>query len=94
MTAAQQWGESLEKWAIPGDILTAAPESPWGFPAGLFARRADHAHAAKEPSPSNRRALEALPERGSVLDVGCGGGAASLPLASRTSHLIGVDPSP
>ena len=94
MTAVQQWAESLGKWAIPEDILNAAPESPWGFPAGLFARRADHAHAAKEPSPSNRRALEALPEHGSVVDVGCGGGAASLPLASRASHLIGVDPSP
>ncbi len=94
MTAARQWAQSLEKWAIPEDILNAAPESPWGFPPGLFARRANHAHAAKEPSPSNRRAIKALPERGSVLDVGCGGGAASLPLASRASQLIGVDPSP
>lgn len=94
MTAAQRWDEYLAKWAIPEDILEAAPESPWCFPAGLFARRADHAHAAKEPSPSNRRAIEALPEGGSVLDVGCGGGAASLPLASRASRLIGVDPSP
>src|SRR2546430_11828672 len=30
---------------------------------------------------------------GSVLDVGCGAGAASLPLAAKTSGLIGVDPS-
>ncbi|HEX2088913.1 MAG TPA: class I SAM-dependent methyltransferase [Actinomycetota bacterium] len=94
MRAARQWAESLEKWAIPEAILNAAPESPWGFPAGLFARRADHSHAATEPSPSNGRAMEALPERGSVVDVGCGGGAASLPLASRASRLIGVDPSP
>lgn len=93
MTAADHWAEALGKWAIPDEILNAAPESPWGFPASLFARRADHA-AARQLSPSNQRALDALPEGGSVLDVGCGGGAASLPLASRAGHLIGVDPSP
>ncbi|MDP8957280.1 MAG: methyltransferase domain-containing protein [Actinomycetota bacterium] len=89
--AARRWAEALAVWAIPDEILEAAPESPWSFPADLFARRADH--AARQLSASNQRALEALPERGSVLDVGCGGGAASLPLASHAGQLIGVDPS-
>jgi SAM-dependent methyltransferase len=57
----------------------------------LFARRAET--AASQLTLSNRRALEALPEAGTVLDVGCGGGAAALPLASRASWLIGVDTS-
>jgi SAM-dependent methyltransferase len=95
MSAARRWAEALAEWAIPEEILNAAPESPWSFPANLFARRADHAaHAAKELSPSNRRAIEALPEHGAVLDVGCGGGAASLPLGPGAARLIGVDPSP
>ncbi|HYY44175.1 MAG TPA: methyltransferase domain-containing protein [Actinomycetota bacterium] len=37
--------------------------------------------------------MEALPQGGSVLDVGCGGGAASIPLSSRAGLLIGVDES-
>ena len=42
------------------------------------------------PTPTTRRALEALPEGGSVLDVGVGGGATSLPLAGRAgSHRRG-----
>jgi SAM-dependent methyltransferase len=91
MTATEHWAEALSKWAIPEEILSAAPESPWSFPANLFARRADA--ATRQLSLSNQRALEALPDRGSVLDVGCGGGAASLPLASRAAQLTGVDPS-
>lgn len=92
LSAAERWARGLEAWAIPPEILAAAPESPWGFPEGIFTRRADAAPA--EPSPSTRPALEMLPEGGIVLDVGCGAGAASLPLAVRAAHLIGVDPSP
>lgn len=91
-TAAERWRDALAAWAIPQDILARAPESPWGFPVELFASRADA--ATGQLTPSNRRALEALPERGTVLDVGCGAGAASLPLAGRASALVGVDTSP
>jgi SAM-dependent methyltransferase len=91
-TAADRWREALAEWAIPKEILDRAPESPWHFPVKLFASRADHA-AQAAPTPSNRRALEALPEGGTVLDIGCGGGAASLPLAGRASRLIGLDSS-
>jgi 2-polyprenyl-3-methyl-5-hydroxy-6-metoxy-1,4-benzoquinol methylase len=90
-TAAQAWTEALAAWAIPEDILAKAPESPWHFPVGLFARRA--AAAGSHLTFSNERALEALPDEGTVLDVGCGGGAASAPLARRASRLIGVDTS-
>jgi precorrin-6B methylase 2 len=73
-------------------ILSAAPESPWGFPTEAFRHRAEAA-TASEPSPLDRRALEALPAGGTVLDVGVGGGATSLPLAGRASHITGVDNS-
>jgi SAM-dependent methyltransferase len=91
-TAAARWREDLASWAIPDEILARAPESPWHFPVKLFASRAD-AVRTTEPTPSNRRALESLPEDGSVLDVGCGAGAASLALLPRASRLIGVDTS-
>lgn len=97
-SAAEQWTQALAAWAIPPAILAAAPESPWGFPTAVFARRADAAMATVSTSttsatPSAQRALEALPEGGSVLDVGCGAGAGSLPLAARAGCLIGVDSS-
>lgn len=91
-SALEQWRRDLQAWAIPDEIIAAAPESPWGFPAGLFAERAASA-LRRGLSPANHRALEALPEGGTVLDVGVGGGAASLPLAGRAGRLVGVDSS-
>lgn len=91
MSAAERWAQALATWAIPPAILASAPASPWGYPTRVFARRADDLPAVA--TPSTGRALEALPEGGTVLDVGCGAGASSLPLAARSSHLIGVDSS-
>lgn len=88
--AAERWRRELAAWAIPDEILAAAEESPWVLPHGLFAHRARVAADAPQ-GPSYERALEALEPPGSVLDVGPGGGAASLPLAERTTHLSGVD---
>lgn len=89
---AERWKASLEAWAIPDEILAAAPESPWGFPTELFRRRAERA-IEREPSVLVGRALEVLAEGGTVLDVGVGGGATSLPLAARASRIVGVDGS-
>jgi SAM-dependent methyltransferase len=90
--ALERWARELAGWGIPEGILAAAPESPWGFPAELFRVRAERA-VARAPTASTRRAMEALPGGGSVLDVGVGGGAASLPLAERASLIVGVDTS-
>ena len=93
--AALRWAEALGEWAIPPDILARAPEPPWACPTGLFARSAREAVApGAERTPTVRRALEALPDRGAVLDVGVGGGTASLPLAPRAASITGVDESP
>jgi SAM-dependent methyltransferase len=83
---------ALDDWRIPAEILAAAPESPWEFPVGLFERRADA--SGDRWTRSNAVAFEALPGGGSVLDVGCGAGAASLPLTRRAKRLVGVDSSP
>jgi len=90
MNAGDRWAADLRSWAIPEEILAAAPESPFGFPVELFRRRGEEAVAAP-PTPTTIRALEALPEGGSVLDVGAGGGATSRPLAGRAGLITGVD---
>jgi SAM-dependent methyltransferase len=90
--AAERWRLALEAWAIPEEILAAAPESPWSFPTELFATRADA--AVEHTTPSARRAIEALERGGSVLDVGSGAGAASLPLAPTAGRITAVDTSP
>jgi len=84
--AAQHWAEQLAAWAIDPEILAAAPESPYGFPPGLFGTQSGAAS-------THRAITEALPQGGSILDIGCGGGAASLPVAARAGTLLAVDSS-
>ena len=92
MTAATRWADALAAWAIPEEILAAAPESPWGFPTAVFAAAARQ--GLEGPlTVTHRRALEALPEGGVVLDVGAGAGAMSLPLAPPAGRIIAVDSS-
>jgi SAM-dependent methyltransferase len=91
--ALERWREQLDGWAIPSEILAAAPESPWGYPVGLFRSRARRA-GTRPATPSNLEAARFMPEGGSVLDVGAGAGAASLPLAGLARRLVAVDESP
>jgi SAM-dependent methyltransferase len=79
---------ALERWGR--DLLARAPESPYGFPAELFKARGRTA-VERTPTPTTVRALEALGEGGSVLDVGVGGGATSLPLVGRAGSIVGID---
>jgi SAM-dependent methyltransferase len=88
MTAAEQWRDDLATWAIPSEILDAAPEDPWIHPVEMFTVVGE-----VPDSPSHARARDALPEGGSVLDVGCGGGRASLALLPRAGVVTGVDSS-
>lgn len=92
--AAQRWADALQAWAIPEGILAGAPDTPWLYPPALFARAATRAMAEAAPGPSRQRALSALTKGGEVLDVGVGGGAASLPLGPPAGRLVGVDESP
>jgi SAM-dependent methyltransferase len=89
---AEQWRAAMREWALPEAILAAAPEAPWGFPIEPFRTRAERA-LPDDLTFSNRRARDALPPEGWVLDVGAGAGAASLPLAARCALIIGVDSS-
>ena len=85
-SAARRWSDDLASWAIPAEILAAAPESPWIHPVEMFT-----VSDAVPDSPSHRRAREAVPPGGSVLDVGCGGGRAAVSLVPPASTLTGVD---
>ena len=87
---AAAWREALESWAIPDEILAAAPAPPWVHPPQMF-RLVDEESAPE--TPSFRQARAALGSGGTVLDVGCGGGRSSLPLGEVVTHLTGVDES-
>jgi len=91
--ASERWALGLQQWGIPEQILEQAPQSPWIHPTASFRPTA-------EPvldTPSYRRAVEAIDDAlrhggdGSVLDVGCGGGRASLPLVPPARRLVGAD---
>lgn len=86
-TAAGRWAAGLARWRIPDEVATAPP--PQGFPVQRFADIADL--SVTLDSPSRRIATAVLPEGGSVLDVGCGAGAGSLPLVPPAGEVIGVD---
>ena len=86
MDAATRWREALAEWAIPDEILSRAPESPWIHPPVLFGLP-----ERIEDSPSHARAREALLEGGSVLDVGCGGGIAAYAITPPARRVIGGD---
>ncbi len=92
--AAGRWTEELAAWEIPREILDSAPENPWGFPPALFGRAAPDATATPPAADQSRqRAVEVLGEGGSVLDVGSGGGAASLALVPPAGMGVAVDQS-
>ena len=88
-SAAQRWSDDLASWAIPPEILAQAPESPWIHPVEMFT-----VDAEVPDTLSHQRARAALPPAGSVLDVGCGGGRASMALVPPAGLVIGVDEQP
>ncbi|MCV0403725.1 MAG: methyltransferase domain-containing protein [Chloroflexi bacterium] len=91
-TAVQMWAAWLDEWRIPPQILEAAPENPWSFPAELFDRRAE-ASLDAPLTVSGHRARAALIFGGTVLDVGAGGGAALFSLRDHASAMTAVDSS-
>ncbi len=73
MSASGRWAAELAAWAIDPEVLAAAPESPYGFPAGLF--------GTDRGAPVPHQALrEVAPRRGQ--DIGSGRGAASPPVGA------------
>jgi hypothetical protein len=88
--ANRHWAAALRRWAVPDDLVAAAAETPYFFSAAVFTAAADAALDRADDTVSDAVASEALPDGGTVLDVGVGAGAASLRLPA--GHVIGVDP--
>jgi SAM-dependent methyltransferase len=89
--AAARWAEQLAAWAVPEPILAQAPVSPWSHDPSHFAADA----SLPRESRSSVAAREVLPHHGgTVLDVGCGGGRASLSLVPPAELIVGVDSNP
>jgi len=86
MIPSQKWKADLESWSIPKEIIDQAPESPWIHPPVLF-----QIPESIELTPSHQKAIEVLPENGSILDIGCGGGIAAFAMGSKAARVIGVD---
>jgi SAM-dependent methyltransferase len=85
--AAARWRELLQARAIPSEIRAAAPQDPSRHDPARFVPP-----VVPEDTPSRRAALQLLAsEGGTVLDVGCGAGAAGLALLPKVSQLTGVD---
>lgn len=91
--AADRWRQSVLDRAVPQSILDQAPEPQALLEPEMFRWRPEQ-DAQQPVRPSRKRALEALPPGGTVLDVGVGGGASSLGLAPTVSTILGVDPHP
>lgn len=90
MSAVERWAAALASWALPEELVAAAPADPWRLdPSQLPADREDERDGA--PSRADEIALAALPARGSVLDVGCGPGGSSVHLRGRARAVTGVD---
>lgn len=85
-SAAEQWKKDLASWAIPQEILDQAVEKPWIHPPALF-----EIPDVIQDSLSHQRSREAMPNGGTVLDIGCGGGIATYAITPPASHVIGVD---
>lgn len=84
----ERWREAVHGWRLPERFRSfggAVRRPP------TVVRKITEAEAPSG-SRSFARELEALPARGTVLDVGCGAGGASLPLARRAGRIVGVDP--
>lgn len=90
-SAADRWSTALQSWALPEHIVAAAPRSPWHHDTrsfmvdGTLDRSVLPAELARSVLPATG---------GSVLDVGCGGGRASMSLTPPAVRVIGVDEDP
>jgi SAM-dependent methyltransferase len=83
--AARQWAELQNGRGVPPEILAAAPADPWTHAPRDFA-----APPVAADTPSRAAAARLLGDGGTVLDVGCGGGAAAFAL-DRLTSVTGVD---
>jgi SAM-dependent methyltransferase len=92
VSSADRWRQELSAWVVPQEILDAAPQRPYVFSPEMFAPPPPPPPpSAGQRSRSSELAAEALDAGGSVLDVGCGGGAAAFALVPPAGRVVGAD---
>lgn len=92
IAAAERWAEQVAGWGIPDHVLAQAPVSPWAHDPARFALDGPLDTGDGADTPSLAWSREVLPPTGgTVLDVGCGGGRGSIPLAPEATEVCGVD---
>lgn len=93
--AAERWTEQIAGWGIPDHIVAQAPVSPWAHDPARFAVGGPLDRDDGVDTVSLAWSREVLPPvGGTVLDVGCGGGRGSIPLAPEATEVCGVDTNP
>ena len=90
LSPGERWRRALRETAVPDHIRERAPDPSPLLEPERFRWRPEE-DARRPVRPSRLRALEALPQGGSVLDVGVGGGASCLGLVPRAGLITGVD---
>lgn len=93
MTPAEHWRDQLASWAIPDEIRAAAPAFPYTMDPALFRPRPQPGGDSLATSRAGEAIAHLGPSGGTAIDVGCGGGAASMALAERLHAVVGVDQS-
>src|SRR5256884_2482226 len=88
LDAAARWSDALASWAIPDWLRAQAWEAPWPLPVPLFENR------QADLTPSHQRALEVVAAGSTVIDVGAGRCAMSLPLRPPAQRIVAVDSTP
>lgn len=89
MSAVERWEAGIAAWTPPERILRQAPENPFAYPPALFKASGGRVAAGT----TERLARGGLGSEKTVLDVGSGGGSASMALATHARMMTGVDPS-
>lgn len=84
--AARRWSELQAGRGIPPEILAAAPADPWTHDPRDFG-----APDVPADTPSREAGLALLAQRGTVADVGCGGGDAAFALVGPMTRVTGTD---
>jgi len=92
--ASARWRRFLEEWTIPGELLDAVPDSPYGWSPELWKRRAQVAREQGIQTPTSDRVRSLLPASGTLLDVGAGTGRASLLHAAEGHAVTAVEKNP
>ncbi len=87
--SGNRWRAGLAGWAIPENIVKQAPTNPWIHPPVYF-----QVGEVIVDSISHQKAREVVPDGGSILDIGCGGGVAAFACVPPATKVIGVDHQP